>query len=184
MKALRPTTVTLGLIMALLSPALAQRATVEEMGDFAGTRGYATLHMTCNLGSFKISPGEGRVEISFTGTILVSSLQGEVEKSPGIITEFSGLGRDVYHGTGTIIVNGKWRSVQWFGTEMKADWYGRGHVKLTGEFDRNLDLGKYWYDDDEEKGSWLTSMREIDLPERRLGGAPDVVPRKRGGGGN
>lgn len=184
MKALRPTTVTLGLILALMTPALAQRATLEQMGDFAGTDGYESLHMTSNLGSFKIYPGEGRIEIDFSGTILISNLQGEVVKSPEILQEYSGYNRTVYHGTGKIVVSGKWRAVQWFGTDMKADWYGKGLCRITGEFDRDLKTGEYWYKDPEDKGNWATSMLVITLPERKTGNAPNVIPQKRGGGGN
>ena len=152
------------------------------MGDFAGTEGYDTLHMQCNLGSFKIIPGEGRIEIDFNGSVLVSGLEGDIEVSEGLVEEFTKFGRSIYHGTGKITVSGKWRAVQWFGTDMQADWYGKGLCRITGEFDRDLKTGEYWYDDPEDKGYFATSMMEITLPERKVGFAPGVTPQRRGGG--
>lgn len=181
---MRPIVVTLGLITALLSPALAQRATVEQMGRVAGTENYSTLHMQSNLGSFKIYPGEGRATVNFTGTVLISGLEGDIEVSPGLVTEFSKYNRTVYHGTGTITVTGKWRAFQWFGTDMTAVWYGKGQCRIIGEFDRDLKTGRYWYDDPEDGGTWATSLLELKLPEQKVGFAPGVVPERRGGGGN
>ncbi|MCH8977783.1 MAG: hypothetical protein IH945_00880 [Armatimonadetes bacterium] len=181
---LRPTFLSIGVVVALLTPALAQRATPEQMGQIGQRADYSTLHMQSNLGSFKILGGQGRCELTCTGTVLVSGLEGEVEASPGMKVEYVGMGRTVYHGSGQLVVTGTWRALQWFGTDMTGLWYGRGVVRIVGEFDRDLNTGTYWYSDPDDRGNWPTSMMELRLPELRIGVAEGVVPRRRGGGGN
>jgi len=174
----------MGIATVLLTPALAQKATPEQMGQFGERADYSTIHMESNLGSFKILNGQGRCEFSFTGSVLVSGLSpdGHVETSPGVTVEFSGLNRTVYHGTGHMVVSGTWRALQWFGTDMSGVWYGQGVMRIIGEFDRDLNTGTYWYSDPTDTGNWPTNMMELTLPERRLGGAQGIVPRRRGGG--
>ena len=174
----------MGVAAAMLAPALAQRATPEQMGQIGERADYSTLHLESKLGSFKIIDGEGRCEVNCTGTVLVSGLDGQVEASPGMKVEFEGMGRTVYHGTGKMVVTGKWRAFQWFGTDMTAVWYGRGVTRITGEFDRDLNIGTYWYSDPDDRGNWSTKMMDLILPERRLGITRGVTPRRRGGGGN
>lgn len=176
----------MGIAAVLLTPALAQKATPEQMGLIAERADFSTLHMESNLGSFKIYPGQGRCEFSFTGTVLVSGLNddGYVEASPGVIVEYTGLNRTVYHGTGSIVVSGKWRALQWFGTDMSGVWYGQGMMRIIGEFDRDLNTGTYWYSDPSDVGNWPTNMIELVLPERRFGETQGIVPRRRGGGEN
>ncbi|MCH7814787.1 MAG: hypothetical protein IID40_12295 [Planctomycetes bacterium] len=181
---LRSTFLSMGVVAALLTPALAQRATPEQMGQIGQRADYSTLHMESNLGSFKIIDGQGRCEISCTGTVLVNGLEGHIEASPGMKVEYEGMGRTVYHGTGKLVVTGKWRALQWFGTDMAGVWYGRGVMRIIGEFDRDLNTGTYWYSDPSDTGNWPTHMMEIRLPEKLLGVPEGVTPRRRGGGGN
>lgn len=146
------------------------------------------MHMQSNLGSFKIipatddrgNPDAGRLEFSFTGTVLISKLDGKATVSEGVRKEFDDLDRVVFHGTGSIVIDGKWRAVQWFGGDMEAVWYGRGIARMVGEFDRNLETGNYWFDDPVSKQSWMTQIREIHLPQRQFGS--NVVPKDRGSG--
>ncbi len=187
---LRPAVLTIGVATALLTPALAQKATPEQMGKFANTPEYATMHLKCGLGSFKTRPkepngmAEGRFEISFTGSVLVNGLNGDTHVGPGLIKEYDGLGRQIYHGTGRLVVNGKWRGLQWFGSDMQAVWYGSGLINIIGEFDKNLQTGEYWYNDSLSRGVWPTIMMTMLLPEMRAGVTPGVVPKKKGEGGN
>ncbi len=187
---LRPAILTLGLATALLTPAFAQKATPEQMGRKAGNPEFATLHLTCGLGSFKTRPKnpvgfvEGRMEITFTGSILVNGLKGNIEVSPGLSKEFDDLGRQIYHGTGRLVVDGEWRGLQWFGSDMQAVWYGSGLISLVGEFDKNLNTGEFWFDDPTAKGIWNSHMTTVQLPEQRLGVTPGVVPTRKGEGGN
>lgn len=157
---------------------------MAESGD------YGTMHMQSNLGSFKIipatddrgNPDAGRLEFSFTGTVLISKLVGKATVSDGVRKEFDDMNRVVYHGTGSIIIEGNWRAVQWFGGDMEAVWYGRGIARMVGEFDRNLEVGSYWFDDPVAKRSWLTHIREVTLPQRQFGGSVTPLDRDRGDG--
>lgn len=176
--------------MALLSPAFGQKATVEQMGAFGPNPGYGTLHLKTNLGSFRVMPGdplgkaEGRFELVFKGAVLVSQLDGTIDVGPGVVKEFDAKDRQVYHGSGRIVVSGKWRALQWFGDGLDAVWYGKGIIRLTGEFDKALSTGEYWFNDPENKGAWTTTGMELTVPERQIGVAEGVVPTKKGGGGN
>ena len=182
--ALRTTVLAVG----LLTVAAAQRATPEQKGSIEGGENYATMHMRSNLGSFKIipatddrgNPDAGRLEFSFTGTVLISKLDGKATVSDGLRKEFDDMDRVVYHGTGSIVIEGKWRAVQWFGGDMEAVWYGRGIARVVGEFDRNLETGELWFDDPVATIPWMTQIREIHLPERKFGS--NVRPRERGSG--
>ena len=180
---LRPAALSLVLTTALLVPALAQQATPEQMSAHAGKQGYGTMNFHSGLGSFKIFPGEGRCEVSFTGTVLISGLDGDIEVSPGLKVEFDGMGRQVYHGTGRIVTDGKWRAFHWFGSDMTGVWYGRGSIRLQGEFDNTFSTGQYWYENPDVRGAWPTSMQTFSLPEQRAG-ADAVEPTRRGQGGN
>jgi hypothetical protein len=161
------------------------------MGRFADTSGYATIHLQSNLGSFKTrskepnGKAEGRFDIQYSGSLLVSGLEGNIQVGEGLVKEFDDMGRQVYHGTGRIVVEGKWRALQWFGSGMSATWYGSGLINVIGEFDQNLQTGYYWYDDPEKKGMWPSVMMTYAVPELPSGVSPDVVPQRRGGqGGN
>lgn len=188
MKQLKPLVTTLGLTTALFAPALAQKATPEQMGTLGEKAEYGTLHLKTGLGSFKIKPtdplgkAEGRVEIAFSGSILVSQLDGNIQVSDGLVKEFDDLGRQIYHGTGSAVVSGRWRGLQWFGRNLTATWYGKGLIQMIGEFDKDLKTGEYWYDDPDIKGQWPSTMWTMLLPEQKVGVTPGVVPTKRGEG--
>ena len=187
---LRPAVLTISLATALLTPAFAQKASLEQMGKHAAKTEFGTLHLKCGLGSFKTRPKnpigfvEGRMEITFSGSILVNGLKGTVEVGPGLTKEFDDIGRQIYHGTGRLVVDGQWRGLQWFGSDMEAVWFGSGIASLIGEFDKNLYTGEYWFDDPTSKGNWNTHMTTVVLPEMRFGVTPGVVPTKKGEGGN
>jgi hypothetical protein len=160
------------------------------MGRYSGKSEFATLHLKCGLGSFKTRPKnpvgvvEGRMDITFSGSVLVNALKGTVEVGPGLTKEYDDNGRQVYHGTGRLVVDGQWRGLQWFGSDMEAVWFGTGIASLIGEFDKNLYTGEYWFDDPLSKGTWSTHMTTVILPEMRYGVTPGVVPTKKGEGGN
>lgn len=180
---LRPVSLTLSLAFALLTPAFAQKASPEQMGKFQNKPGYGTLHLQSNLGSFKIIPGQGRIEVNFTGTFLVSGLKGTQTVTGDVKKEFEGMDRIVYHGTGKIVVEGEWRSLHWFGSDMNAVWYGSGAIRISGEFDKDLKTGTFWYDDPEDIGYWTTNMVQFTLPPFNPTGSAGT-PTRRGSGGN
>jgi hypothetical protein len=186
----KPAVLSLGLVATLVMPAFAQKATPEQMGGLADSEQMGTLHLKCNLGSLKLLPkspiglAEGRFEIDFSGTVLVNGLKGDLQASSGLVKEFDDMGRQIYHGTGKIVLKGGWRGLQWFGSDMTAVWYGNGIARLIGEFDKDLNTGEYWFEDIEAKGLWSSHMSEVQVPEERLGVRPGVKPTKRGEGGN
>lgn len=160
--------------------AFAQPATAAQRAGVTPKADYGTLHLEAPIGAFRLIDGEGRVEISFRGSVLVSSLQGKVTVGPGVKKEVTRGTREVYFGQGTIVVTGKWRAVQWFGGNMRAVWYGRGLARVTGEFDRNLNPGRYWYDDPSKKFFWFpNSAITITLPQQ-VQGKPQSAPKRRG----
>jgi hypothetical protein len=141
------------------------------------------LHLETNIGSFKMLDGVGKVELSFTGTILISQLEGTLSASGGLRKEYSARDKQAYHGTGTLVLDGKFRSVQWFGTDLKGRWDGRGRVRLYGEFDQNLNTGSYWYGSDTaNKAAWSSYGTEIQLPEFKIGATGTPRERKPSGG--
>jgi hypothetical protein len=149
-----------------------------------------TLHLTTNVGSFKIlgaaeEPAEGRVELSFSGTLLVSGLDGTVTPGPGLRREYHNPERNkqVYFGTGTIVVEGKFFGIQWFGRDLSGKFQGtRGVIRLYGEFDENLDTGYYWYSDPERKEYWGIHGMTVTVPQREMDRPVVPVPRSRSGG--
>jgi len=177
MRSLRAFIAMLAASVAVLGSA--QPATPEQRAGVEPDPNFATLHLATKLGSFKLLDGVGRVEISFTGSILLSKITGKVQTSGKLRKEFEGNDRVVYSGTGKVVVTGRWRGIQWFGRDMRAVWYGAGQARLAGEFDRNLETGKYWYDDPSQKADWMASgTTTVTLPNRYA--QPDVKPIERG----
>lgn len=169
----------IGAALAASALAMGQPATPAQRGTVQPSADYGTLHLQTKLGSFKLLDGQGRVEISFTGTMLLNKADGKVEISGKLRKEFEGNGRVVYSGTGKVVVTGKWRGIQWFGRDMTAVWYGAGAARLAGEFDKDLNTGKFWYDDPTKKEDWsATGTFTITLPNRYA--QPDVKPIERG----
>jgi len=177
----------IGLMAGLLGSSLAnyaQVATPEQMGSYANTEGMTTFHMQTKLGSFKFIDAEGRADVSFSGTLLLTKheggsfqiVEGKLRK------EYDAKGRTVYTGKGRIVVTGKWRGLQWFGSDMKSVFYGRGFVRLTGEFDRNLNTGDFWYENEPKKAFPSTSVISLPIPQANYGANKKLKPIPRSGG--
>lgn len=145
-----------------------------------------TLYFSCNLGSFKMLPktelADGHVEVSFTGTLLLSGFQGKAQVTGNVNKEYEGYGRVVYFGTGKAVLDGKFRGIQWFGSNMTGSWKGNGVARLYGEFDQQLNTGKYWYDNATDKSDWGTFGMNVEVPKRMGIGPEQVTPRRRTGG--
>ncbi len=146
---------------------------------------YGTLHMQTTLGSFKLLPkddlAEGRVEMSFAGTLLLVQAKGDIQISSGLRKEYEGHGRQVYFGRGTAVIEGRFRAIQWFGRDLKAKWIGDGVARLYGEFDEKLSTGVYYYDNPSEPRAWGTFGTQAILPEPQYYGTGTPVPRKKTG---
>lgn len=166
------------------APNFAQSATPAQMGKFAGRTDMDILHMATKIGSFKIIDGEGRLEFSFKGTLLVSKLDGQMTILSGSLRkEYDKNQRAVYTGKGTVVIEGKWRGVQWFGDDMNATYWGKGVCRITGEFDRNLETGFYWYRDPAKKMPFPSStVIDLRIPAENYGADLNSKPQIRQGG--
>ena len=170
------------LALALATAAsMAQPATPAQRAGVT-VKDAATLHLEAPLGSFRFIDREGRLEVTFRGSLLISDFAGKVTMTPGIKKETTRGKRDVYFGQGTMVITGKSRAIQWFGTNMKGVFFGRGVARITGEFDRSLNPGRYWYDDPrpEKRYYWYpNSSMTITIPQQLQGKAVGT-PRRRG----
>lgn len=171
--------------LALVGSAVPQNATPAQMAGVTPSSKYSTVHLQTKLGSFKSIDGEGRFEVTCAGTVLLSNFKGKAEVSSGWRKEHEGRGRVIYSGKGKIVLTGSWRGFQWFGRDMSAVWYGKGVVRVVGEFDRNLKTGDYWYDDPKQKLPWFSAgVTTVYLPKQNFGADLNAKPveRKRPGG--
>lgn len=162
--------------------AFGQPATAEQRGSWPLEPGkYATMHLVTKLGSFKMMNAEGRATIRFTGTLMINNYQGKPLVVQGNLRrEYNENNRQIYFGTGTIVLDGKWRGAQWFGRDMRAVWYGKGEVRVSGEFDENLETGWAWYDDPSKRQAWFAQGTfTLFLPAPINTPGTGVVPRER-----
>lgn len=149
---------------------------------------YGNLHLQTKIGSFRVmgmgpdTPAEGHIEISFTGSLLVSQLEGKVTTSGNLVKEFDEHRRQVYFGTGSIVVDGKFRKIQWFGRDMKADFKGTGAFLVFGEFDQNLETGTYYYNDPTKPLPWGQHGQGINIPNQESKIIKPIERGKSGGG--
>lgn len=140
------------------------------------------INLATQIGSFKLLDGMGRVEMNFTGTMLVSNLKGTVATSGNLKKEYSSKTKEVWHGTGKIVIDGEFRGIQWFGTALTGKWKGRGTARIYGEFDKNLETGYYWYSSDpSRKLPWTMYGMTVYLPEFQTGGSGQPIERKPSG---
>lgn len=141
-------------VFGLLTCAFAQPATEAQRAGVTNSDGFGTMHLSTRLGSFRMIDGHGRVEMTFTGTVLISRLKGKFEFSGKVHKEYEKGDRVIYSGTGKLVAVGDWRAIHWFGRDMSAVWFGSGMVRLSGEFDREQKTGEYWFEDPAKLQSW------------------------------
>lgn len=132
------------------------------------------VHLQCNVGSFKIldggpkAPAHGKLQMSFSGTVLISGLEGNnVTVTGNLRKEYQNdkYKKLCYFGTGSITVDGNFGSIQWFGRNMTATFQGFGILRLYGEYDKNLDTGLFWYESSKEKKElWMNGGRTFLVP--------------------
>lgn len=146
--------------------------------------GDGDMHFTTNIGSFKLlgmmdSGVSGHLELNCTGTVLVSGFdKPPVTKGFRLEYTYEPLKKYAYHGKGTLVLDGKWRSVQWFGTGLTGYFHGRGKFRLVGEFDKDLNTGLYWMNDPKDKKYWpANSVMEVLVPAYSSQvSAPKAIP--------
>ena len=141
-----------------------------------------TLYFSTTVGSFKILPPgpdktKGTLDMEFEGTLMVSELKGQITPGAGVRLEYSRPkhGRQVYFGKGHIRVSGDFRSMQFFGRNLKGSYTGVGVARLYGEFDKNMETGYYWFASKPEKIDWGSYGRTVYVPAYK---APTVAPGK------
>jgi hypothetical protein len=155
---------------------------------------YGTFFLNTNVGTFKIkSPGdqqrgnkwefvkaEGTVTMNFTGTVLISGLEGNVNPGAGVRKEkeLKDFDKVLYNGTGRMQISGKFRSIQFFGRNLRMTFNGMGAIFISGEFDRNLSTGEYWFAENPQRMPLMSGgMTLMNPPARAVNQRP--VPRVR-----
>lgn len=148
-------------------PDLTKMTTSNEMDD---------LYFNTKVGSFKILPRgnvmpSGSLSMTFTGSVLISGLEGDVQATGSVRREYwqKEHNKEVWFGTGKLVIKGKFLNVQWFGRDLNAELHGNGILRLYGEFDKNLDTGYYWFDKADKK-YWGNYGTTVVVPEQKMGG--------------
>ncbi len=152
------------------TPAAATQASAGETG---------TIDFRSKVGSFKIlSPNSdvkarGRITMSFSGSVLVVGLDGNVTPGSGVRLQYKddAHARQTFFGKGTLTVDGRWRAIQFFGRDFSGHWDGMGIMRLYGEFDDKLETGTYVIKGDEPR-PWGNGGMTVVLPK-----PPDATKR-------
>lgn len=142
---------------------------------------YATVFFTANVGSYKIlsrgpTPAQGTLTMSFKGTVLVSGLQkgGTITTEGDVRREYNSdkYLKQVYFGKGKITVKGKFSGIQWFGRDMSSSFTGFALIRMFGEFDKNLETGRWWYANEPNKKRYWSpnGANQVVVPQ---GAAPN-----------
>lgn len=154
-----------------------------------------TLLFETAVGSFKIVPRgnlypSGKLTMSFSGSVLISDLQagGKVTPVGNVKREYQNEkeGKQVWFGSGQLIVEGRFKNLQWFGRNLKAKFEGNGIARLYGEFDKNLDTGFYWFQRTpaDKKIRWSNYGTTVAIPKQDFSAPPVSKPvRKPATGG-
>ncbi|MFZ4508273.1 MAG: hypothetical protein ACOYON_11325 [Fimbriimonas sp.] len=118
-----------------------------------GKQEYGIINFQTAVGSMKCLPvgelrAEGKIDVSFNGTLLVNGLEGKVTLFGNLRKEYENTKRKrvLYFGSGRAVIEGKFGGVQIFGREIKGTHNGFGIWRFYGEFDRNLNTGEIWYE--------------------------------------
>ncbi len=180
MQFFRPIFAAVLTVTALLSVARAQSS--HEAGA-------DVINFTTKIGSFKMvggaptDPPSGHLEMSFTGTLLVVGLDGQIQVTGNLKKEYDNAKykRVAYHGTGKVVIDGKYASAQWFGRDLTGTFKGHGIMRLYGEFDQNLETGKWSYAvSNASKRDWGTNGRTVQIPMLAAQDVPAVRVRTSG----
>ncbi len=132
---------------------------------------YATMRLQSDIGSFWCE-GEGHVELTFRGTLLISDFQGSTLTVTGRVKkEWDKWGRQVWFAAldaqgrpAKLVLDGKWRRLNWFGGDLNCTWHGAGLAMLFGEFSERTGSTGSIQVDDSEKRPWFTTGTTYHLP--------------------
>ncbi|MCH8274314.1 MAG: hypothetical protein IH851_05955 [Armatimonadetes bacterium] len=136
----------------------------DGTADYESSGKHGVMRLECAIGSF-ILEGEGRVEMTFRGGLLLHNFQGTAKVTGDVREEFQGMGRRAWFGTGKAVLEGKWRKVQWFGGDLKAVWYGWGYANLFGEYDPVTKGSGIVKIDDLDEKPWYTTGTQHYVPK-------------------
>lgn len=171
---------SLALIGILVVPGFSQQTQkqptkidIKKIKD--NTVGYDHLFFTCSIGSFKLLQGgsniKGRVNLNCKGSVLITGFDPAKTKvtTNGFAKQFSTKegSRVVYHGAGNIVIDGEFRAIQWFGTDLSGDIKAEtALIRLFGEYDKNLKTGLYWYEAAPDyKRDWMNMGWTVTIPQ-------------------
>ena len=164
---LRPIPTTIAAVSLLISGA-ALFAQGEPVAPPAPAQEIGNAHLWAEVGSFKLE-GSGTVDIKFTGTLLVTQVEGQpmpqVSVSGKVRKEFESaeMGRTAWFGSGTAKVTGSWRHLTVFGKAMDAKWRGAGIAMVYGEFDSKGKTG-FITIDGSEPYEWMNAGLTFHVP--------------------
>lgn len=132
------------------------------------------LHVQSRIASFKIVPKgpelpAGRLEFSFkNSSVLINGLEtgAYLHTTGNIRQEYENKDhkRQVYFGTGSVLIVGRFKTCQWFGRDLDFTFKGRGVVRMIAEFDDKRETGSFWYGDG-PKSPLQTALVPLILPE-------------------
>lgn len=176
--------------LGLFGLAAAQPATPAQRAGVTPQPGFSTMHLETKIGSCKFIDGTGRVEISFSGSLLISQLKGTRVVSGNLTRQYHNPkeNRELFYGRGRIVITGSWRGMQWFGRDMRAVFYGRGTVRLAGEYYESptkpgtFESGWFWYEDPTKRQEWPANgtFEQRNPPfQAEVQEPKPVVPRRR-----
>lgn len=168
---------TVGVIAQDQGSATTAPATDDVGMDFPAPKpviGADEVSFETRLGSFKLLPYNeeaiptGTLNMSFTGTILITGLEGDLQLGGNLRKEWEDkeAKKVAYFGTGTIRFNGKMKSLQWFGRNLKGTFKGNGFFRLYGEFDDKLETGFYTYKGETDRRPWGTQGMPMMVPQQ------------------
>jgi len=149
------------------------------------TLGANVLQFGSNVGSFKVlpfndeQPTKGTLSFSFNGSVLVSGLNGTIQKEGDVREEYKNdkYGKQLYFGKGKLTIVGQVRSVQFFGRDVRGTLKGNGLITFYGEFDKNLETGWYQYEGG-DRAAWGTGGLQKQVPELSFSPANDLKIEK------
>lgn len=131
---------------------------------------YGVMKLNSKKGSFGLE-GEGKVEMTFTGCLMIKDLAGTHTLEGKYRKEFDDFGRVVYFADldasgkpARAVIEGKWRRIQWFGGNLVATWRGHGLANIFGEFDEEGNTGTVQVDDGQVL-PWFSTGRTVYVPE-------------------
>lgn len=148
----------------------------KSIEDAKANGGFGHINFETHVGSFKLQGTDetfvtGALQMNFSGTVLISGVRpgtqvtvtGNVRKE----YETEDKQRQVYFGTGKVVVLGQLRALQFFGRELSGRFDGVGIFHFYGEFDKNLETGFYWNDgqDAQHRTPWNTGGGSVPVPD-------------------